>query len=84
MTAGVFSSDGTASFVFIDWASATSDVTYPSVVHLGNVQPLIGISKFDGDTYRIKVEKHTSVGRGVTVILFDTAAKLIGHTVELE
>lgn len=85
MVAGVFSSDGAVSFAFIDWSHATDAVSYPQILHVGNKQISVGIANVNTENrYRIKIEKDSSVGRAVTVMIFDTTVKLIGNTVALE
>ena len=75
----ICASDGTVSYYPVTWTAATTSLQSLTEIKLGSRSQTAGYVKDStAGRYRIKIESNTTVSRGITVMILDTAASFVG------
>ena len=75
----ICASDGTVSYYPVTWTAATESLQDLTEIKLGSRSQTAGYVKDSVDgRYRVKIGSNTSVSRGITVTICDTAAAFVG------
>ena len=75
----ICASDGTVSYYPVTWTAATTSLQSLTEIQAGSRSQSVGYVKDNtAGRYRIKIGSNTSVSRGITVTICDTAAAVVG------